>query len=223
MNDPTCTAWPRRFLRCSPDRAPFQRNQTDMDLIGMTARIRSGQLTPLDRRDIPERLNSLLRTAMSASPDARIPSALAFGRGLSDIERSLGGETTAIHVLESGESAVSGAASILKPGLDPDGPGPTVAKPRRIAPTMQGSTVAKPRRVETTGQNRTVARPKRIEVPDSLQPPASGPIHPKSHLIHRVPDRPSSTLPSPLIATPHQRLRQAMWLRTGSRADGSTE
>ncbi|PMC74393.1 MULTISPECIES: serine/threonine-protein kinase [unclassified Brachybacterium] len=79
---------------------------TASDLI---ARITDEPLRPLDRPDVPAELNRVLSIAMAKDPAARYDTALAFGRGLQQVELMLSLPVTQMDVLdERGAAADSG-------------------------------------------------------------------------------------------------------------------
>src|SRR5699024_11859351 len=80
----------------TPSERPGQRN-TASDLIH---RISSEPLQPLNRPDIPPQLNRLLSIAMAKDPAARYDTALAFGRGLQQVEQSLSLPVTQMDILD---------------------------------------------------------------------------------------------------------------------------
>ena len=86
----------------TPFERPGQRN-TASDLIH---RISSEPLQPLDRPDIPAELNRLLSIAMAKDPAARYETALAFGRGLQQVEQSLSLPVTQMDILDDRSGGV---------------------------------------------------------------------------------------------------------------------
>src|SRR5699024_3058348 len=80
----------------TPFERPGQRN-TASDLIH---RISSEPLQPLNRPDVPPELNRVLSIAMAKDPASRYDTALAFGRGLQQVEQSLSLPVTQMDILE---------------------------------------------------------------------------------------------------------------------------
>lgn len=79
---------------------PFEqvgRRNTASDLIH---RIASEPLRPLNRPDVPEELNRVLSIAMAKDPAGRYDTALAFGRGLQQVELSMSLPVTQMDVLD---------------------------------------------------------------------------------------------------------------------------
>ncbi|HJB11427.1 MAG TPA: serine/threonine protein kinase [Candidatus Brachybacterium merdavium] len=89
----------------TPFERPGQRN-TASDLIH---RISSEPLQPLNRPDIPPQLNRLLSIAMAKDPAARYDTALAFGRGLQQVEQSLSLPVTQMDILDDRSGGVAHA------------------------------------------------------------------------------------------------------------------
>jgi serine/threonine protein kinase len=91
-------------------RTPFEvrgRSNGTLDLIG---RIERGQITPLERTDLPSSLNAVLRKGMATDPAARYQSALEFARALQRVELELGYASTSIEVPSSITSSVAARA-----------------------------------------------------------------------------------------------------------------
>ena len=80
----------------TPFERPRQRN-TASDLIH---RISSEPLAPLNRPDVPPELNRVLSIAMAKEQSGRYDTALAFGRGLQQVELSLSLPVTQMDVLD---------------------------------------------------------------------------------------------------------------------------
>ena len=80
----------------TPFERPGQRN-TASDLIH---RISTEPLAPLDRPDIPAELNRVLSIAMAKEQAGRYDTALAFGRGLQQVELALSLPVTQMDVLD---------------------------------------------------------------------------------------------------------------------------
>lgn len=81
-------------------RTPFELpggSNTSVDLI---ARIQSGEIAPLARHDVPQRLEAVLASAMEPDPSRRHASAMAFGRALQQVEAEMALPVTALDVLD---------------------------------------------------------------------------------------------------------------------------
>lgn len=81
-------------------RTPFElpgMGNTSVDLID---RIRTGQLAPLARSDVPSSLWQVLRSAMEVEPSRRYPSAMAYGRALQQVESEMALGVTQMDVLD---------------------------------------------------------------------------------------------------------------------------
>lgn len=71
-------------------RSPFEVPGGDNTPADLMTRIAKAKLPPLGRPDVPERLDLVLRRAMSRRPEARQASALEFARELQMVEAELG-------------------------------------------------------------------------------------------------------------------------------------
>ncbi|MFC7456575.1 protein kinase [Brachybacterium sp. GCM10030267] len=154
-----------------------QRNSAS-DLIH---RITSEPLPPLNRPDIPPELNRVLSIAMAKDPASRYDTALAFGRGLQQVELSLSLPVTQMDVLDDrGTHSTHGSEDdeldmhtrIRKVAtVDPDSGGPASHErkrpldpyagvaPAHVAPSAQPvGTPATASAVESEGES-TMLRP----------------------------------------------------------------
>ena len=86
----------------TPFELPGQRN-TASDLIH---RIATQPLQPLHRPDVPPELNRVLSIAMAKEPTGRYDTALAFGRGLQQVEQALSLPVTQMDVLDDRSGGV---------------------------------------------------------------------------------------------------------------------
>ncbi|RUQ98865.1 serine/threonine-protein kinase [Labedella endophytica] len=151
-------------------RSPFESSGSDNTPAELMTRISRAKLPPLDRSDVPERLEVVLRRAMSRRPDARQRSALEFARELQMVEAELGIAQTQpdIAVDEWAHAAVSDpvdrtrqtAIRQVDPGRRPrrSRPVPSEAASADDARTVVRESVGSPGR-STTG--RRVAEPRR--------------------------------------------------------------
>ena len=64
----------------------------------ITTRVRTQPVPPLGRRDVPESLERILRTAMAKEPGQRYTSALEFARALQGVQAELRLSVTTIDV-----------------------------------------------------------------------------------------------------------------------------
>jgi serine/threonine protein kinase len=71
-------------------RSPFEVPGGENTPADLMTRIARGRLQPIERPDVPERLELVLRRAMSRRPEARQASALEFARELQMVEAELG-------------------------------------------------------------------------------------------------------------------------------------
>ncbi len=71
----------------------------------ITTRVRTQPVPPLGRRDVPESLERILRTAMAKEPGQRYTSALEFARALQGVQAELRLSVTTIDVIEEREEA----------------------------------------------------------------------------------------------------------------------
>lgn len=81
-------------------RTPFELpggSNTSVDLID---RIQRGDLAPLARHDVPQRLEAVLASAMDPEPSRRHQSAMAFGRALQQVEAEMALPVTPLDVLD---------------------------------------------------------------------------------------------------------------------------
>lgn len=79
---------------------PFERTGERNTASDLIHRISSQPLPPLGRPDVPPELNRLLSIAMAKDSSARYDTALAFGRGLQQIEQSLALPVTQMDILD---------------------------------------------------------------------------------------------------------------------------
>ncbi|MDR3202827.1 MAG: serine/threonine protein kinase [Bifidobacteriaceae bacterium] len=70
-------------------RAPFQVPGAENTSEAQIERIVSGPLTRIDRQDMPPTLHQVLATGMAKAPEARFPTAMAFGRALREVQTDL--------------------------------------------------------------------------------------------------------------------------------------
>ncbi|WP_405216200.1 serine/threonine-protein kinase [Agrococcus sp. Ld7] len=81
-------------------RTPFELpggSNTSVDLID---RIQRGDLAPLARHDVPQRLEAVLAAAMDPEPSRRHRTAMAFGRALQQVEAEMALPVTPLDVLD---------------------------------------------------------------------------------------------------------------------------
>src|SRR5690606_34584562 len=81
-------------------RTPFELpggSNTSVDLID---RIQRGEISPLARHDVPQRLEAVLAAAMEPDPSRRHASAVAFGRALQQVEAEMALPVTPLDVLD---------------------------------------------------------------------------------------------------------------------------
>lgn len=81
-------------------RTPFELpggSNTSVDLID---RIQRGEISPLARHDVPQRLEAVLASAMEPDPSRRHSSAMAFGRALQQVEAEMALPVTPLDVLD---------------------------------------------------------------------------------------------------------------------------
>ncbi|WP_422115148.1 hypothetical protein [Brachybacterium sp. UNK5269] len=79
---------------------PFERRGQRNTASDLIHRITSEPLPPLNRPDVPPELNRVLSIAMAKDPAGRYDTALAFGRGLQQVELSLSLPVTQMDVLD---------------------------------------------------------------------------------------------------------------------------
>lgn len=106
----------------------------DEDLM---ARIESSTLPRTGRIDVPESFELALAAGMQKSVAARVPSALAFGRMLQQVQVELGLGATQLRVLRDVASA--------EPAADPEDPGTRIRRVATIDPDSAPSTPMPPR------------------------------------------------------------------------------
>jgi len=81
-------------------RTPFELpggSNTSVDLID---RIQRGEISPLARHDVPQRLEAVLASAMDPDPSRRHSSAMALGRALQQVEAEMALPVTPLDVLD---------------------------------------------------------------------------------------------------------------------------
>ncbi len=81
-------------------RTPFELpggSNTSVDLID---RIQRGEISPLARHDVPQRLEAVLASAMDPDPSRRHATAMAFGRALQQVEAEMALPVTPLDVLD---------------------------------------------------------------------------------------------------------------------------
>lgn len=175
-------------------RSPFElpgRPNGSLDLIG---RIERGAITPIDRDDVPQSLQSVLRRGMAVRREQRYASAVEFARALQRIELELGYAATAIEVptqllaeqsadaapAEDGADATRArVASIQAQPAAPDadatrarGPVTVPAQPPTApAPALAPATAA----AEPPAEEQTLVRPRQAQRPTA--PPPSRAAH----------------------------------------------
>jgi hypothetical protein len=113
-------------------RTPFEVPGGPNTAVDLMARIERGQLTPMERDDVPRSLLAALATAMSPRREDRFPSALEFGRALQRVELESGLAATTLEiadtahaenlVVESPDAAETRVRSL--PTVVPDAPAP---------------------------------------------------------------------------------------------------
>ncbi|MCR8672004.1 serine/threonine-protein kinase, partial [Agrococcus sp. HG114] len=132
-------------------RTPFELpggSNTSVDLID---RIQRGEISPLARHDVPQRLESVLASAMDPDPGRRYASAMALGRALQQVEAEMALPVTPLDVLDDslapeavdeedgGATRIRGVVSIDPHAGEPGtavlaGPAPdaTIRRPRAV-------------------------------------------------------------------------------------------
>lgn len=90
----------------------------------MLYRAQFGIFPPVTRHDVPESLRRVLRVALAARPEDRYPTALAFARGLQEVQRELELPITEVEVMEQAPAAAVEDAddrTVLRPvaAIDP--------------------------------------------------------------------------------------------------------
>lgn len=81
-------------------RTPFEHPGERNSAADLIHRIETEPLRALDRPDVPSELNRVLSIAMAKAPGGRYETALAFGRGLQQVEMSLSLPVTQMDVLD---------------------------------------------------------------------------------------------------------------------------
>ncbi|GAA1490011.1 serine/threonine-protein kinase [Brachybacterium sacelli] len=81
-------------------KTPFERRGQRNTASDLIHRIAAEPLEPLDRPDVPPELNRVLSIAMAKDPSGRYDTALAFGRGLQQVELALSLPVTQMDVLD---------------------------------------------------------------------------------------------------------------------------
>ena len=84
---------------------PFERRDQRNTASDLIHRITSEPLPPLNRPDVPPELNRVLAIAMAKQPESRYDTALAFGRGLQQVELALQLPVTQMDILDERGSA----------------------------------------------------------------------------------------------------------------------
>jgi serine/threonine protein kinase len=79
-------------------RTPFEVRGGDNGKRALAERIRTAQLPPVGRPDVPPALDQVLATAMAKSPAARYPSALSLARALQQVQSQLRMPVTQVEV-----------------------------------------------------------------------------------------------------------------------------
>ncbi|HJG52793.1 MAG TPA: serine/threonine protein kinase, partial [Brachybacterium faecium] len=88
-------------------RTPFERRGQRNTASDLIHRISAEPLQALDRPDVPAELNRVLSIAMAKDPAGRYDTALAFGRGLQQVELALSLPVTQMDVLDDRAAPVS--------------------------------------------------------------------------------------------------------------------
>lgn len=127
--------------------SPFEvrgRSNGTLDLIG---RIERGQLTPLQREDVPRSLIAVLRKGMATDREERYAGAVDFARALQRVELELGYAATAIDVpnlavaAPERESDADGAdATVVRSVATIEAQAPAPAEPASAEATLLRST-----------------------------------------------------------------------------------
>ncbi|HEX7349951.1 protein kinase domain-containing protein [Brachybacterium sp.] len=86
---------------------PFERRGQRNTAADLIHRIATEPLQPLNRPDVPGELNRVLSIAMAKDPAGRYDTALAFGRGLQQVELALSLPVTQMDVLDDRAAPVS--------------------------------------------------------------------------------------------------------------------
>ncbi|MGO1393068.1 serine/threonine-protein kinase [Agrococcus casei] len=85
-------------------RSPFELPGHSNSSLDLTRRIRSGDVTPLTRSDVPDSLRQLFEIALDPEPERRYTTALSLGHALQRIETELSLPVTTIDVFEEVDS-----------------------------------------------------------------------------------------------------------------------
>lgn len=127
-------------------RTPFELpggSNTSVDLID---RIQRGDLAPLARHDVPQRLEAVLASAMDPDPSRRHRSAMAFGRALQQVEAEMALPVTPLDVLDESLDAEEvdeedGGATRIRGvvSIDPHAGETAASLPGSAAPAAPGA------------------------------------------------------------------------------------
>ncbi|SFS03266.1 Serine/threonine protein kinase [Agrococcus baldri] len=125
-------------------RTPFELpggSNTSVDLID---RIQRGEISPLARHDVPQRLEAVLAAAMEPDPSRRHASAVAFGRALQQVEAEMALPVTPLDVLDDSldpevVDEEDGGATRIRGVISVD---PHAGEPQSVGAAPTGSSVS---------------------------------------------------------------------------------
>lgn len=121
--------------------SPFHLADEPNDAITMAGRVRGRELPTTGRRDVPESLERVLRTAMAKRPEDRFETALSFARALQAVQVELHLPMTTIDVIDQHPHSfvhdASGATRVTM--FTPMAP-QTQAPPQQPGPSAWGGT-----------------------------------------------------------------------------------
>ncbi|MFD6053242.1 serine/threonine-protein kinase [Agromyces sp. NPDC060279] len=171
-------------------RSPFElpgRPNGSLDLIG---RIERGAITPIDRDDVPQTLQSVLRRGMAVRREERYASAVEFARALQRVELELGYAATAIEVPTQLLAAAAAEPEPVDDGADatrarvasiqaqPTAPDPDATRARGpVTVQPQPQPQPQPRTPSMPGpaapaEEQTLIRPRGVQQADASHRPA---------------------------------------------------
>lgn len=144
-------------------RSPFELPGGDNSAWALAARVRSGQVPPLARADVPPELESALRRALTVDPASRTPSAAALADELRGVQARLGLQQTPFHVLDHPLGVPAGTPSPTAGPRASAALGAALIDPESTRPLVVDRTVR--RGVEVAPAPAPVAPPAPIEAP----------------------------------------------------------
>ena len=162
----------------------------DEDLM---ARIESSPLPRTGRIDVPDSFELALAAAMQKSAAARVPSALAFGRMLQQVQVDLGLGATQLRVLKD---------VVSEPAADPDDPGTRIRRVATIDPDSAPSAPSPPVDAPRPGRPSAADAPAAAPWPtESMRTPQAAPV--ESTQLRTPPEAPVA---APSAPPSHRRL-----------------